>query len=162
MVDDNTREIKVDIEAGLRINTTSEEVAIHTKATLEQSFKRKFAYAISTRNFIMLDCDDKTKFDKFLAFCRGLALKECAKCIIYETPNGYHAFLDKFMPRDRVRRFLIHLRDAIKHGKIDFIDLAHVEASLRRGYITLRLNQIRRVAIINELGEVKLLEAMPE
>jgi len=139
-----------------RINTASLHVAVWTKKWLEQKFNVPFGIGISTRNYIFLDCDNREKMMEFIEFCRGICMEFAEYGFVYETPHGYHFACKAFLSYDRWRTFYALLRDRlIKHSELqEIVDLAHVEATLRRGYVTLRLNQIRRICVIYPSGEI--------
>jgi len=143
----------------IRINSESIRVALRAKILLERALERKFELAVSSRNFIMLDCDRKDKRDEFISFCAGIVKEFGGRGHIYETPHGYHFFLERFLTHQRwlwfYRTLAKELRQKPRLQAI--IDLNHVEAVLRRGYTTLRLNQIRKIAVISSDGEVKYL-----
>ena len=139
-----------------RINTHSIRVALRTARLLEAVMGGRFDIAISTKNFILLDCDDKSAIELFTEFCRGLCREYAARGFMYETPHGFHFVLLKFMSFPRWRtfyRWLLRMMDEEPELE-DIIDRAHVEACLRRGYATLRLVQLRRYLMIDETGEV--------
>jgi hypothetical protein len=149
-------EIEIPIEYR-RINTASLYIAVWMKKWLEQRFGRPFAIGVSTRNYVFLDCDRKDKLLEFVEFCRGICMELADYGFVYETPNGYHFACKAFLPHDRWRMFYALLRDRlIKRPELqEIVDLAHIEATLRRGYVTLRLNQIRRVCTIYPSGEIR-------
>jgi len=144
----------------IRINTESVNVALRAKLLLENALKRKFGLAVSSRNFIFLDCDRKDKLEEFVSFCAGVTKEFGGRGYIYETPRGYHFVLMRFLSYQRWQWFYRQLAKTL-HQKPELqaiIDVNHVEAVLRRKYTTLRLNQQKRIAIIYETGEVKYLE----
>jgi len=146
--------------ARIRVNTESVSVALKTKRLLEMVLEKKFTVAVSTKNFILLDCDNKERLEEFLAFCAGICKQYAAKGIVYETQHGYHFVCFKFLSYPMWRHFYTFLKKTLESDPSlrEIIDYQHVDACLRRGYATLRLTQIRRVALINELGEVRAYE----
>jgi len=140
----------------LRVNSTSPLVASATKIFLEKTFNRRFDFAVSTRNFVMLDFDCKEDalecYNEALELAKALSEKYQSKCYIYRTPNGYHLICVKWMNWKEVEKVLKAFLTMIKEGSLKYLDQRHIEACLRRGYITLRLNQ-RYLQTIVEFGE---------
>ena len=136
----------------IRVNTSSLKVATFTKNYLEKKLKYPFSYGVSSRNILMLDfdCPDKPRdcLDEAIALCKALTNEYGSECCIYETPNGYHLIFYRFLRWSTVKRILRMLL----YQPFCYLDTAHIEASLRRGYITLRLNHIRiRYCISNNV-----------
>lgn len=139
----------------IRINTFSEKVASFTKNFLEEKLKHKFSYSISTKNYVMLDFDCERGglfypecFLEAEAIAKALVKEYGNTACIYRTPHGYHLIHYRHLPWKTVKKILASLLDAKKRGELEWIDEAHLEASLRRGYITLRLNQEYRAICV--------------
>lgn len=133
----------------LRINSNSSKVATFTKNYLERKLRYKFDYAISSRNIIMLDFDCRGEFDE--CFKEAKALGEAlvnrygSEACIYRTPNGYHLIYFKFIRWNVIKRLIRLLIAAIEGNDLLYLDKNHLEACLRRGYMTLRLQKQRKV-----------------
>lgn len=136
----------------VRINSSSKRVASYTKQLLEQTLQHKFDFAISTRNFIMLDFDCKNEREKckdeVLLIARLLVEKHNGYVNVYETPRGYHIIHSTFLPWNEIRNIL----RALKLLELNYLDKNHIDACLRRGYMTLRLNQKKLVYKITKNG----------
>lgn len=134
-----------------RINTRSEKVAVITKEYLERKFKTKMHIAVSSRNHIMLDFDCPGKehgcLVEALAVAKGLTEVHGGVAKVYETPHGFHVIHYKWLSWKEVKKVL----ETFKEAKLlAFIDRRHIEASLWRGYMTLRANQKRVVAVFKD------------
>jgi len=143
---------------GIRVNTSSFKVAGFTRAYLERMYKYPFSWGISTRNYVWLDIDltppthiptpeemaelkERYRND-VIAIAWDVASRWRCHVDVYETPHGYHILW--------WRRFR-HWRTVLRFVKTfyalfpNLIDRKWVEACERRGYLTLRINWIRRV-----------------
>ena len=133
----------------IRVNSSSKRVAAFTKVFLENKLKWKFNFAVSTRNYLFLDFDCKGEFEDCLAEAKGIAkalvMRFGGEAIIYRTPNGYHLIFKRWFSWRELQSIIKALIQGIEEGAFQYLDRAHLEASLRRGYMTLRLNQIRKV-----------------
>jgi len=131
------------LEGKLRINSRSKKVAVYTKHYLEAKYGVPFDLAVSSRNIIMLDTDvdSEEALAELQAIGMALTKEFGGTCLIFKTPNGYHLVHVQYVPHRLWRQFYSLLKVAIKKGDIKYVDLAHVEATLRRDYATLRLNQ---------------------
>ena len=147
----------------VRVNTRSTKIAASTKAILEKSLAYPFTFAISTKNLIFLDFDCKGDFDQCYWEAKGIAYtlveQYGSEALIYRTPNGYHLIHKLWMDWRKIEKIIKGLLALIQEGAIKYLDNAHLEASLRRGYLTLRLNQLYLVAVVRRVGEeVKVYE----
>jgi len=135
----------------LRVNTRSPESAVYTKYYLERKYGMKYAYAISSRNIIMFDFDgieeESLKEAKTIAAMLVMMWGKYAK--IYRSPNGYHLIYYRPVSWKAVRRFIAFLRLKVEEGEFKHLDAKYLEAVLRRGYMTLRLNQLEEVCVVD-------------
>jgi len=139
-----------------RINTSSRKVAIFSKYFMARALKHPFDLAVSTKNYIMLDFDgDDLQLALLEARTIGEALVDMygGECYIYRSPHGYHLLFKKWMSWKEVRRFIAGLLQEVRKGTFKSLDEAHLDASLRRGYLTLRLNQRLKVLTLRKVGE---------
>jgi len=132
------------------VNSNSKKIAMLTRKFLTAKLKHGFDLAISSKTMLMIDMDVK---DPELARenAESLSIHFKADSILIETPNGYHIVVLKSLGWDRVRRYikyLIEIADQVG------IDKAHLEACLRRGYMTIRCNGTRFWRCTYEEGEV--------
>jgi len=134
----------------MRVNTKSRYVADYTRAYLEAKFGLGFNLSVSSDKIIMLDIDMKT--DRCLkeakALCKALKEEYGGKCVIFETPRGYHIVLLKRLNHFIWRSFYESLLASIQRNKIVCVDEMHVRLALERDYATLRLNQLRVLEVI--------------
>ena len=141
----------------IRVNTRSTRVAATTRAILEKSLEYKFCFAMSTRNLIFLDFDCRDEFDncyrEVIIVGRTMVDRYGGEALVYRTPNGFHLMHTVWMDWKKIERTVRSFIVLINEGVLKYLDRAHLEASLRRGYLTLRLNQIRLVARIVRVGE---------
>ena len=140
-----------------RINTSSIKVALRTARLMEGVIGGRFDIAVSSRNIIMLDCDNPDRLMDFIDFCAGICKEFLADGIVYKTPRGYHFILRRFVSFPRWKWFYkALLKEMDKNPELEkVIDRVHVEATLRREYTTLRINQIERIAYIEKTGEIR-------
>lgn len=133
-----------------RINTSSRKVACFTRRYLARRFEYPFSLAVSTRNYIMLDFDCpedlRTAFEEARAIAEAFVEQYGGQADIWRTPHGYHLFFKRWFTWKEVRRHIASLLQDVRHGVFKCLDERHLEASLRRGYLTLRLNQLYKVA----------------
>ena len=142
-----------EVEWQPRLNTASLDVAVRNLIILRRKFPEyKFTLAVSTNHYIFLDCDDKSIMNEFVELCREICKEYQCNCYVFETPNGYHALFDRYMSPARWRAAMATLLTVAEETGI--IDAKHIEASLRRGYVTLRLNQISLLVVLNWRSEV--------
>ena len=147
----------------LRSNTSSKLSAYSTKRYLELKLGVPFDIAISSRNHLMLDFDcggDKRRcFDEVRMVAMIYSKEFPGFYCVYETPNGFHLIsANEYTWRD-IRKILESLLQGIKDGIWLYLDDKHIEACLRRKYMTLRMNQIRKVA---EYSKGEILWESPE
>jgi len=138
-----------------RINTSSRKVACFTRRYLARRFDYPFDLAISTRNYLILDfdcVDRKEAWEEAKMLGEVLVSQYGSQADIWRSPHGYHLVFKKWMTWKEIRRHISMLLEGIKQGVFTCLDQAHLEASLRRGYMTLRLNQRYKVA------EIRLME----
>ncbi|MEM2449053.1 MAG: hypothetical protein QXT14_08925 [Candidatus Bathyarchaeia archaeon] len=136
----------------IRVNSKSKEIAAFTKAYLERKLNYPFDIAMSTKTFLFLDVDYKN-FEWCYGIASQLAQHFKCKCILIETPNGYHiVVLKRFEWSELVGwiKLFISESDAL------YLDKAHLEASLRRGYMTLRMNGLKFYEV-DEYGKFRVL-----
>ena len=136
-------------ESRYRINTSSKRIASSTRRYLERKFGYGFDYAVSSSNHLMLDFDCKEEkevcYDEVRMVCMIYTKEFPAVYYVYETPNGFHIIsATEYTWRD-IRKILESLLAGIKEGIWKYLDDKYIEACLRRGYCTLRLNQLRKV-----------------
>jgi len=135
-----------------RINTVSKENALFVKRFLEAKTGGKFDIAISTRNYLMLDfdCDENIRECYLEAIDVAKTLNEefNKPVYMYRTRHGFHLVVFHKMSWKLVRNYLRQFLAMINKGVLKYLDPKHIEASLRRGYITLRLNQITLLRVI--------------
>jgi len=135
---------------GVRVNTKSKKLAYFYKKQFELQTKTEWNLALSTRSYLFLDfdCPRKTKVCLNEARKIAKAFSRKFKCfaVLYETPNGYHAVIKKKMKWRTLRSIIAGLIEEIEKGRFKYLDKAHLKACLERGYLTLRLNQIREIA----------------
>jgi hypothetical protein len=135
-----------------RINTQSLKVAILTQKILA-SRGIETDIAVSFHRLIVLDHDNKMHdvrlLERFILFLRTIAKSFNGDFAVYLTPNGAHGVVLKRVDRDTWKRFYAVLLDTLHDNeKLQrIIDRYHVYMSLKRGYVTLRLNQICRYVI---------------
>jgi len=133
----------------IRINSRSLKVASFTKNYLERKLKYPFEYGVSSRNLIMLDfdCPEKPRrcIEEARATGRALVEEYGGDVCVYVTPNGYHLIYFRFLKWSTVKKILRRLRLAVDEGVLMYLDKNHLEACLRRGYMTLRLGRQRKI-----------------
>ncbi len=140
-----------------RVNTQSLKVAILTQKILA-SRGIETDIAVSFYRVIALDHDNKAHdirlLERFILFVRTIAKGFNADYAIYLTPNGAHGVILKKVDRETWKRFYAVLLDTLTDNERlqKIIDKYHVYMTLKRGYVTLRLNQICRY-VICELRE---------
>ncbi|MBS7612481.1 hypothetical protein KEJ27_09855 [Candidatus Bathyarchaeota archaeon] len=122
----------------LRVNTKERDTAMLTKALLQKRLQHGFEVAMSTKNLLMLDIDIKN-FEWAYGIASSLASYFNCKTLLIETPNGYHIIVLKRFEWSDLKLWIKYF---ITESERLYIDKAHLEASLRRGYITLRMNGI--------------------
>lgn len=147
----------------VRVNTRSAKIAASTKAILEKSLAYSFTFAISTRNLVFLDFDCRGEFKECYEEAKwiGRALVEQygSEALIYRTPNGFHLIHKRWLDWKKIQKIIRGFIALIDEGVVQYLDKAHLEASLRRGYLTLRLNQLYLVCrVINVDGEARVYE----
>ncbi len=132
-----------------RVNTESLRVALLTKKILEAR-GIKTDVAVSFYRVIALDHDNPQKdirlLERFVLFVRTVARELESDFAVYLTPRGAHGLIMRKVDRDYWKRFYAVLLDSLERNErlAAIIDKAHVYMALRRGYVTLRLNQICR------------------
>lgn len=135
-----------------RVNTESLRVAVLTKKILEAR-GIKTDIAVSFYRLIALDHDNPLKdvrlLERFILFMRVISRELEADFAIYLTPHGAHGVVLKKVDREYWKRFYAILLDTLETNPrlSAIIDKTHVYMALRRGYVTLRLNQICRYLI---------------
>jgi len=154
-----------------RVNTTDMTVAIRTAKILSHKTKTQYTLGISSKRLIMLDFDLskekgvylQSKVDYVIKFITALAKMLNVDASIYITPHGMHAILWKEFTEEKWRAYITALIETASKEKElrNILDIKHLLASLRRGYATLRLNQICKLADI-ENGEVKIYDKCAE
>ena len=154
-----------------RVNTSDMTVAIRTAKILSHKTKANYTLGISSKRLIMLDFDLsrqrgiylQSKVDYVVKFITALAKMLNADASIYVTPHGLHVVIWKEFTEEKWRTLitaLIETADKEKELK-KILDVRHLLASLRRGYVTLRLNQICKLADVKD-GEVELYDKCAE
>lgn len=138
----------------LRINSSSKRVIAQTRKYLEKTTGGEFDYAVSSRNHLMLDfdCSGEKRIcvnDVFMTL--ELISEEFEiNFAVYETPNGFHAIALNEKSWREISKVLKAILVGIRNGVFPYLDSNHIEACIRRGYMTLRLNQIRKIGeVIN-------------
>ena len=133
----------------VRVNTRSKLQALFSKKFLEAKIQHPMHIALSSRNYIMLDFDCPQKESACLieaeAIAKQLSAQFGGKACVYETPHGYHVVHFTWIRWDQVQKILRSLLKGINDGWFKYLDKQHIEACLRRGYMTLRCNQTRKV-----------------
>jgi hypothetical protein len=101
----------------------------------------------------------QSKVDYVIKFVSALAKMLNVDASIYVTPHGLHAVLWHEFTEEKWRTYIVALVETAEKEKElkKILDVKHLLASLRRGYATLRLNQICKLADI-ENGEAKIYE----
>lgn len=136
----------------VRINSTSKKVISYSKLYVEKTLNYKFDFAISTRNYLLLDFDCGSNIEE----CIEEAI-EISKVIvdelggnvyIFKTNNGIHLIHDVFLPFSEIKTML----KAFKLLNTKYLDKKHIDACLRRGYLTLRLNQKKAILKVSKSG----------
>ena len=120
----------------IRVNTNSKSLAELTRKFLTSKLKHGFDIALSSKTMLMIDIDDKD-FENAKDVTESLCLHFKSNCVLVETPNGFHIVVLKSLGWDRVERYIKYLLEVAENYKID---KNHLEACLRRGYMTLRCN----------------------
>jgi hypothetical protein len=154
-----------------RVNTTDMTVAIRTAKILSHKTKTDYTLGVSSKRLIMLDFDLskergiylQSKVDYVIMFIKALAKMLNVDASIYVTPHGLHAVLWHEFTEEKWRLYITALIETAEKEKElkKILDVKHLLASLRRGYATLRLNQICKLADV-ENGEVKMYEECKE
>jgi len=154
-----------------RVNTSDMTVAIRTAKILSHKTKTQYTLGISSKRLIMLDFDLskekgvylQSKVDYVIKFITALAKMLNVDASIYVTPHGLHAVLWKEFTEEKWRAYIMALIETANKEKElrNILDIKHLLASLRRGYATLRLNQICKLADI-ENGELKVYDKCAE
>jgi hypothetical protein len=148
-----------------RVNTRSLDVALRTAKLLTQKTKVRYTVGVSTRNMLMLDFDisrrrlrfSKRRVNLVVVFTRAFAEMLFCDATLYLTPRGFHAVFWKRLTEEEWRNLIVSIIDvASKDERLRAVlDVKHLEAALRRGYVTLRLNQLCRYADISA-GNVRV------
>ncbi|MEM3414873.1 MAG: hypothetical protein QW575_04820 [Thermoproteota archaeon] len=154
-----------------RVNTTDMTVAIRTAKILSHKTKTQYTLGVSSKRLIMLDFDLskekgvylQSKVDYVIKFITALAKMLNVDASIYVTPHGLHAVLWKQFTEEQWRNYIVALIETANKEKElrNILDIKHLLASLRRGYATLRLNQICKLADV-ENGELKVYDKCAE
>jgi len=154
-----------------RVNTSDMTVAIRTAKILSHKTKTNYTLGISSKRLIMLDFDLsrqrgtylQSKVDYVIKFVTALAKMLNVDASIYTTPHGLHVILWKEFTEEKWRTLITALVETADKEKElrKILDIKHLLASLRRGYATLRLNQICKLADV-ENGEVKVYDKCAE
>ena len=146
--------MKMNRISNVRLNTKTKKMAFFLKKNMEIKTKYPWNLALSTRSYLFLDfdCPRKTKacLNEARKITKAFSRKFRCFAVLYETPNGYHAVIKKKMKWRTLRSIIAGLIEKIEQKKFKYLDKAHLKACLERGYLTLRLNQIREVAIYVE------------
>lgn len=129
----------------MRVNTKSRHIADFTRAFLEAKTGLGFVLSISSDKIIMLDIDYKTDYclKEAKALCKALVKEYGGRCVIFETPRGYHIVLLRRLNHFIWRSFYEALFSAVRRNKFRCIDEMHIRLALERNYVTLRLNQLK-------------------
>jgi len=148
-----------------RVNTKSLDVALRTAKLLTQKTKVRYTVGVSTRNMLMLDFDISRRRLRFsrrrvnltIVFTRAFADMLGCDAALYLTPRGFHAVFWKRMTEEEWRNLIVSIIEvASKDERLrSVLDIKHLEAALRRGYVTLRLNQLCKYADVRA-GEVRV------
>jgi hypothetical protein len=148
-----------------RVNTKSLDVALRTAKLLTQKTKVRYTIGVSTRSMLMLDFDisrrrlrfSKRRVDLVVVFARAFADMLGCDATLYLTPRGFHAVFWKRLTEEEWRNLLVSIIEVTSKDERlrSVLDVKHLEAALRRGYVTLRLNQLCRYADVVR-GEVKV------
>lgn len=131
-----------------RIHTKSLRVAVSTKKLLEQRLGVKVDVAVSSKHVIFLDHDNPNynieKLNAFITFVEAIAKEFQSDYAVYLTPHGAHGVVFVYLDFKDWKSFYVSLLDALdQRAKLKYIvDVMHVYMSIKRGYTTLRLNQI--------------------
>jgi hypothetical protein len=154
-----------------RVNTTDMTVAIRTAKILSHKTGTNYTLGVSSKRLIMLDFDLskekgvylQSKIDYVIKFVSALAKMLNVDASVYITPHGMHAVLWKEFSEEKWRAYITALIETASKEKElrNILDMKHLLASLRRGYVTLRLNQICKLADI-ENGELKIYDKCAE
>jgi len=154
-----------------RVNTSDISVAIRTAKILSHKTKTQYTLGVSSKQLIMLDFDLskqrgvylQSKVDYVIKFITALAKMLNVDASIYITPHGLHAILWKQFTEEKWRAYITALIETTSKEKElkNVLDIKHLLASLRRGYATLRLNQLCKLADI-ENGELKVYDKCAE
>jgi len=139
-----------------RINSPSLRQALINYYIMEKR-GYKGIIGISSRNLIFLDVDGKDEEQKqelisvlnaivkIIAENSQYAIKCTGKIIIYETNGGLHGIITIPLTRFLWMKIYNFLSKEIHEGRIKYIDVRHVDFSIKRGYTTLRLNHIAKL-----------------
>jgi hypothetical protein len=135
----------------IRVNTNSKSIAELTRKFLTAKLKHGFDLAISSKTMLMIDIDDKD-YGNAKYVTENLSMYFKADSILIETPNGFHIVVLKSLGWTTVERYIKNLLEVAETYRID---RAHLEACLRRGYMTIRCNGTRFWRCVYAEGEVK-------
>ena len=148
-----------------RVNTKSLDVALRTAKLLTQKTKVRYTVGVSTRNMLMFDFDiskrrlrfSRRRVNLVVMFTRAFADMLACDATLYLTPRGFHAVFWKRVTEEEWRNLIVSTIEVTSKDERlrSILDVKHLEAALRRGYVTLRLNQLCKYADIAG-GEVKV------